>query len=140
MSTKSAKSPHEQAFEQAEKEINEEQVAQIKVLMKDILQKQQEYKEQKEEAEEALRLLKLDLDDLRAGKIDKIQERHQKSKKADVYFPFGPQTAVMDLSLNPGGSNWVYGMFKEHEKMWNDLTSGTYTISCSNGTVKEFYL
>lgn len=193
----STKTPNEKAYEQAQKELDEERVSEVKDLMKTILQKMQDYKDKREEAEEAMRLLKLDLDDLRAGKIDKIKERHQSSKKAREYSidindliakikkqeevnkKAGPNPYHWDVSLGsttvnnttnlgysapptgifsgsqlpfvgfsqtiePGTIQSVRDQIKEasalHEKLWNDMTSGTYFVTRSDGTTKEFYL
>jgi len=125
---------HEEAYKQAMEEIHEEEIKEIKEIAKIILQKQQDYTEQKHDAEDALRLLKLDLEDLRKGKIEKIRERHVKSKKAYEYSPID----LSKVSPPANGDTWVMSHWDMNS--WNDATSGTYTVTTSNGTLREFYL
>lgn len=124
---------NEQIYKDVEKEIVDEQkkleevrkaeeVDRIKRMVKDILQKMQEQKKKKEEAEESLRILKLDLDDLRAGKIEKINERHQSKRATEIIpFPVFPDFPT----LNPS--------------FWLDATSGTYPI-WTDGITKTYFL
>lgn len=126
---------NEQIFKDVEKEIVDEQkkeekaikqveIDRIKRMVRDILQKMQEQKKKKEEAEEALRILKLDLDDLRAGKIEKINERHQ-SQRAIEIIPLWKHSPTF---LN---STWP-------PSFWGDATAGSYEI-ITNGITKTFY-
>jgi hypothetical protein len=134
---------NQEAFKEAEKEFKKDQITEIKNIMKNILQKIQDEKEKKERAEENIRLLKLDMDDLRNGKIEKIQERHDKSKKARDISPIHDNN-IMDLvvysSYSPCGTNAVLTTTSASALNWADATGGTYNISCSNGTTKEFNL
>lgn len=140
-------SEHEVAYNRALEEINGEKIQEIKMVAKTILQQMQKYKEQKEEAEEAMRLLKLDLEDLREGKIDKIRERHEKSQKAAVYSPINVPSRWTWITPYAMNDEWwdinvgkaEASLMSLHNKLWNDLTSGTYTITTRNGT-REFYL
>lgn len=149
---------NEKAFKDAEKELADEKVREIKGVMKSILQKIQNYQDKKADAEEAIRLLKLDLEDLRAGKIDKIKDRHAESKRADLYFPL-PSLFIDTMPLSINNSNaWTitntgstattggaYGTgsitaMGTSALDWNRATSGTYVVQCSNGTVREMFL
>ncbi len=140
---------NQQAFKEAEKELQKEKIDEIKRIMKSVLQKIQNEKERKEESENNLRLLKMDLEDLRTGKIDRIKERHEKSKKAAEISPIkdnqlnilSSQLNTLALVYNPslgilGGNISVSG--ENNVAYWSTITSGTYMVDCSNGTVKEF--
>ena len=70
------------AFQQAEKELLERKVKEVKGYILETLEKIELKKKEKARSEEELRILKLDLDDLRQGKFDKIEERKFKSKVA----------------------------------------------------------
>lgn len=133
----------QQAFKEAEKELAKEKISEIKETMKLILQKIQDKKDIKAQAEEDLRILKLDLDDLREGKIEKIKERHSKSFKVRQVSPIKEQFlqhAVMlndtlAINMTAGNSTSISNSFD-----WNNATSGTYMVACSNGTSKELFI
>lgn len=137
---------NKKAFCEAKKELQEEMINEIKDVMKSILQKIQEEKEKKAEAEENLRLLKLDMEDLRAGKIQKIKNRHEKSKRAKEVSPiendflkkmsvFSSSSTIWNTSAATAIPDTPIVNFN-----WRDATSGVYTVNCSNGTTKEFNL
>lgn len=153
---------NEKAFKEAEKEIAKERVEEIKELMKSILQKIQDYQDQKSEAEEAIRLLKLDLEDLRAGKLDKIRQRHEQSKKSVAYsrgIDFAPilnatvgycspaisvSNAVSNsigwescTTASTSGSLYVSGTASIP---WDTATSGTFMVQRADGTTREMFL
>lgn len=118
---------HEEAFKEAEKELLQEQTKKIKDFMKTILQKLEDKKKEKADAEEAIRILKLDLEDLRAGKVDKIEERHQSQRVQSLAQIQTPTLVGYSTALNLTGNGWA------------TITAGTYTVSSSNGTSKEYY-
>lgn len=135
---------HQKAFKEAEKELEKDKINEIKGIMKSLLQEIQKQKEVKTDAEDALRLLKLDMDDLRAGKIDKIKERHDKSKKARQVSPL-KEAQLNDLTYYGGNSTLTVAgnsamVYTSGTANWADATSGTYAINCSNGTTKEINL
>ena len=101
-----SKDINKKAFEQAEKELLDKKVEQIKGYILSTLEAIEIAKEEKRKAEEKLRILKLDLDDARNGKFDKIDERQQKSivaKEFSVPVPNFP--LVSQHSINLTGIN-----------------------------------
>lgn len=121
---------NKEAYKQAEKELLENKVKEIKGYILETLEKIEQKKKEKEKIEEELRILKLDLEDMRNGNFEKIEERKRKSPLArniSVYVPNG----IVNSFFNSGwtGTNLTY------INDWNTLTSGTYTTSS-----KIFYL
>lgn len=129
---------NQKAFKEAEKELEKDRIKEIKDVMKSILQAIQNEKEKKIQAEENLRLLKLDMEDLRAGKIEKIKERHEKSKKAKEISPI--KESDLNKFIYSGSNNLTVGGGNAYATWYADATSGTYTINCSNGIIKELNL
>lgn len=115
---------NEKAYKEAEKELQEEKVKEIKEVMKSILQDIEDQKDKKAKIEDRIRLLKLDLEDLQAGKLDKIKERHLKSTQIT---PKRLENLVSAVTL------------PQTETFWSSATSGTYLIANANGTYREFY-
>jgi len=133
---------NEKAFREAEEELENEKIQELKTLMKLILQKIQEEKEKKSAAEEAMRILKLDMEDLRKGKIEKIRERHGKSQKVREISPISDEQLGNTFS-NGIGVTWAYvdrRTTSSQENFFTDATAGTYIVTCANGTTKEFYI
>jgi predicted nuclease with TOPRIM domain len=113
---------HKEAFKQAEKELLESRIKEIKGYILETLEKIESKKKEKERIEEELRVLKLDLEDLRNGKFDKIEERIKKSELARN------TTAIRVMSFYSSSPIFT-------NPNWIELTSGTYTLG--NGT--SFY-
>lgn len=96
------------AFDEIEKEKENQKLAELKAFIQATLDKIEEKKKQKAEVEEDLRILNLNLEDARKGDTDKIIERITKSQKAQGLTQFVPVVQV---------SRYVN---------WQDLTGGTY--------------
>ena len=71
-----------EAFAQAEKEAREKQVGVVKQIVEKTLEKIDNISKEIKERQEQKKILELDIDDLKAGKIDQIVERQEKSEKA----------------------------------------------------------
>ena len=153
------------AFIEAEKELQKDRINEIKNVMKSLLQKIQDEKEIKAKAEENLRLLKLDMDDLRAGKIEKIKERHDTSRRAKDISPIRDADINRFIGFsnssnlaNTGSYGYVgasggttlgnmnnmvltsTGSGLLGAVNWQDATSGNFNVNCANGQIKEFNL
>ena len=139
---------NQKAFKEAQKELQEDKINEIKNVMLSILQEIQKEKEKKIEAEENLRLLKLDMEDLRMGKIQKIKDRHEKSKKAATISPIKSDflksmdsyTTSNGLAYSSGGAITDLNITSGNAINWHDATSGVYNVNRSNGQIKEFNL
>jgi Zn-dependent M16 (insulinase) family peptidase len=70
------------AFEQVEKEAREKQIGTVKRIVEKTLEKIDKIGKEIKDLQEEKKILELDIDDLKAGKIDQICERQEKSEKA----------------------------------------------------------
>jgi hypothetical protein len=120
---------YQQAFEEVDKQINQEEIELFKkearAFKQEQLEKQEKWKSVKEDAEENLRIIKLNLDNLDNGKFDAIKERMEKSKKA------------REMSNVYSSYQWV--QYPAVIRNW-DITwlNGTYTVPTAGGN-KIFY-
>lgn len=140
----SEKNLNQEAFKQAEKELLESKIKEVKGFILETLENIERKKKDKEKIEEELRVLKLDLEDLKQGKFDKIEERRNKSKISRA------------ISVDP--SNLVHAIYSGTQALtgtsgsgltqslgnWQTYTTGTYLVNYhdSNGVNinKTFYL
>jgi len=99
---------NKRAYKEAEQELLDEKIKEVKGYISATLKKIEEKKEQKKRIEEELRILKLDKEDLRAGDFDKIKERQGKSPVAKNV------SVVYELKTISGVIPWY------------EITSGTY--------------
>lgn len=109
---------NKEAFKQAEKELLENKVKEVKDFILQTLNKIESKKKEKALVEEELRVLKLDLDDLRHGNFDKIEERREKSKVSRAVSIAMP-TSFVGYTVTTAGN-------------WQTLTAGTYQTSSCN--------
>lgn len=107
---------NKEAFKQAEKELLENKVKEVKGYILETLNKIESKKKQKALVEEELRVLKLDLEDLRHGNFDKIEERREKSKVARA-VGFVVPSAFLDIQSAYGTNT---------NENWTLSTAGTY--------------
>jgi hypothetical protein len=74
------------AYSDVERELKEEQEAevkrQVKSIVKTTLSKIEKLKEERDEIDGKIKILKLDIDDLKEGHLDRIKERQEKDPKA----------------------------------------------------------
>lgn len=123
----SEKDLNQEAYKQAEKELFEKKIEEVKRYILSTLEKIEEKKKEKARTEEELRILKLDLEDLRNGNFDKIEERQEKSRVAKAISQY---TTSPSLTL----SGATYTTFCN--LAWPTVTRGTYNTA--NG--QSFYL
>lgn len=137
----SEKDINKEAYKQAEKEMLENRVKEVKGYILETLEKIEAKKKEKAKVEEELRVLKLDIEDLRNGNFDKIDERIEKSSVARGVsviihnhnvmplverFPLlsGSMNDIATSTLAIGGNGWL------------SATAGTYETTSGNA----FYL
>ena len=99
---------NQEAYREAVKAIKKDRVDEVKVLVKQALEALHAAEKTRREAVETSQLIKRDLDDLRAGHLDKIKERHEKIKKADLISPITPQK-LENLGLTNLYRSYQYG-------------------------------
>lgn len=108
-----------QAFEQAEKEAQEKEIAKIKQIVQSYLEEIRSKQEQHDNLGKEIKLLKSDLDDLKSGRLDKIEERQRVDEKArDIsliiikkiekyYIPYYPWRSPWMIECKSKPSNWA---------------------------------
>ena len=104
-------------------EVEQEQNLKLKEELKSYIRKTLEAKEQKkalrEQVNEEIRILDKDLEDLKAGNLDNIKERQQKSQTASNTSQF--QIVFQDLTrFNPvfKNANWYHGTYETNYKIY----------------------
>lgn len=75
------------AMDLAENEVQDKEIQNLKNIIKNLLQKKKIYEKEKEDADEKIKLIKQDIDDFKAGRLDKIKERHDLTPKASEISP-----------------------------------------------------
>jgi len=109
-----------EGFRLGQKEFNKKVTELVKAQTLATLEAIEKKKEQKAKVEEELRILKLDLDDLKAGRIEKIKERINKSRVAKDCTRIDPWQLLRPFA----GDTWSIS-----PNFWNFTTSGTYQTS-----------
>lgn len=123
---------NKKAFKQAEKELLEKRVQEVKDLILKTLEKIEQKKKEKARLEEELRVLKLDIEDLRNGKFEKIVERQQKSKVAErvsIHVPDSFTATNLDCVSLTGDCTVVD---TNTANSWMSFTAGTYVTNTGN--------
>ena len=72
----------QKALVAAEKEQQEKEIERIKIIIQSHLEKIEKKTDQRKKLDEEIQFLKKDLDDLKAGRLDRISERHEKDERA----------------------------------------------------------
>lgn len=75
------------AAELAENELQEKEVSRLKGIIKSLLEKKKAKEAERDEVEEDIKLIKQDIDDFKAGRLDKIKERHDLNPRAKEVAP-----------------------------------------------------
>lgn len=73
------------AYSDAEKEIREKQIENLKNVVKRTLEELEKAKEERKKISEKIKYLELDLEDLKLGKIERIEERQKNDEKSKKY-------------------------------------------------------
>jgi len=76
------KEASKKAFREAEKELEEKQVEELKRVIKSTLLKIKDLDIKIDELQEEKKILKLDIEDFKEGRLDRIEERQKKDEKA----------------------------------------------------------
>jgi len=71
-----------EAFQEAENDLKEKQVSQLKRIIKKTLERIETVDKVIKDLQEEKKILKLDIDDLKEGRLDRIEERQDKDPKA----------------------------------------------------------
>jgi predicted nuclease with TOPRIM domain len=125
----SEKDINKEAYKQAEKELLENKVKEVKGFILETLEKIESKKKEKSKIDEELRVLKLDLEDLKQGKFEKIEERKEKSlvaRNVSVNIPHNYASMVNAVYTTCGQSSITVG------SNLIDLIGGTFTTNSGN--------
>lgn len=122
---------NKEAYKQAEKELLENKVKEVKDFILQTLNKIESKKKEKARVEEELRVLKLDLEDLRHGNFDKIEERREKSKVAQGVSIVMPSSFV-GYSNNLTSLDCQVTNTVGTTATWTTATAGTYQTAGGN--------
>jgi len=117
------------AFEAAEQELQEKDVQHLKGIIKNLLQSKKDKEKERDEIDAEIKVIKQDIDDFKAGRLDKIKERHDINPEADKSSP-------INIVIINDNSRRVYPTQPwrwNYEVQWVPAW-GTSTITTTSGT------
>lgn len=78
---------YKKAFQDAQQELEGKEVEQLKGIIKALLESKKKKEKERDEIDDQIRVIKQDIDDFKAGRLDKIKERHEVNAEADRSLP-----------------------------------------------------
>jgi phage baseplate assembly protein gpV len=75
------------AFQAAEQALEDKEVARLKGIITNLLTRKKDKEAQLDELGEDIKVIKQDIEDFKAGRLDKIKERHDTNPRADRSSP-----------------------------------------------------
>lgn len=122
------------AFESAEQEIQEKEIARLKEIVKDLLRQKNEKEQEKREIEKEISVIKQTLDDFKAGRLDNVKELIEKDSIARDVLPF--QIHIINQPVFQKPWTWHYeinslpfhGTINTTGTTAANFTTGTYVI------------
>jgi hypothetical protein len=139
------------ACESAEKEFvqskEEQQVAEVKKIVKRTLEKVEKLKKERAEVDEQIKILKMDLDDLKEGHLERVAERQEKDERAKgISVVVIIKEKVIERDMSPW--YWPYRItWNERNYPINPIhqwtctnTAGEVTYGCDSGYSNSVYL
>lgn len=126
---------YKEAFQSAEQEIEEKSIAQLKHTIKQILQKKKDLEEERDELDEEIKLLKQDIDDFKAGRLDKVKERHECDERAQDVFPLTINIIRQEIVTKPW--TWTYTVLPNYVQ---HTGLGTNSIGVLTSSGNAMYL
>lgn len=128
------------AFDLANNEVEEKQIENLKNIIKTILQKKKDKEQEIEELQEDVKILKQDIDDFKAGRLDKVKERHEVDPKANSVAPI--QITIINDNKQTQYPNkpWYW----RYDVVWGYqyptlTTTGSYQTLTTAGTNAVYY-
>lgn len=124
------------AFNDIEKQKQQEIIEKIKTIASELMRKIDEKDKQIEQITEERNILKTDLEDLRSGRLDKIQERQDKNPRVKEVSPLIIKVIREDMPMTPWRGTWnvqwyngtSYTNCSSTGVAWQNFSPGTYTI------------
>lgn len=125
------------AVDLAEQEIQEKEIAQLKGIIKNLLQNKVNKEEEKREIEKEISVIKQTIDDFKAGRLDKVKDLIEKDKIAKDILPF--KIVIINQPVITQPWNWTYQVQPIY--IGNTLTSyGGQTVLCGAGATTTGYI
>ena len=121
-----AKDIVKKAFSEAENELKEKQVEEVKQIVKKTLEKLDKLKEKKKDLDEQIKVLKMDIDDLKEGKLDRIVERQEKDPDAKKTSVVIIEKVIIKERETPNYWYWPYHI------RWNTPFYNDNVVYCDN--------
>lgn len=127
------------AYEDAQKDLREKQINEVKAIVMKTLEKIEALKKAKEEKKKELqeiekkeKLLKLDIDDLKEGRLDRMQERQEKdpeAKKISVVLIIKEKETIVERERP---TPWWYWPYQVTWNQYVDAYSTKYLLTNTN--------
>ncbi len=99
-------------FQEAQKEMKEDQIKHVKELAKRTLKKQEIITRERDDANKKLAILKKDIQDLKEGRLDRIEERQKKDplalKTSVAKIEKVPEDKVKEIHHHHYGDRWYW--------------------------------
>lgn len=118
------------AIESAEQEIQEREIANLKSIIKDLLEKKNDKEKEKREIEKEISVIKQTIDDFKAGRLDKIKELQEKDETAKEILPF--KIVIINQPVITQPWNWKYQVVRDYSN--NFTASSLKYLSGVGGT------
>jgi hypothetical protein len=113
------------AFESAEQEIQDKEIASFKEIVLRLLEKKKELDEEKSELEKEIKVVRQTIDDFKEGRLDKVKEMLEKNEEAKKILPL--QIVIIQ------NDNWILNPLKpwnwNYQLTWQPRYDGLVTYS-----------
>lgn len=129
------------AMDLAEQEVQEKEIAQLKSIIKDLLQKKVDREEDKRELEKEISVIKQTIDDFKAGRLDKVKELIEKDSTAKNVLPFKVVIINQPVYVQPW--NWTYRIepiYLQTQTNYSYLPTQTFTSTSASTIGGSNYL
>lgn len=122
------------AIESAEQEIQEREIANLKSIIKDLLENKQRLEKNKRNIESQISVIKQTIDDFKTGRLDKIKELQEKDETAKETLPF--EIIIVNQPVITQPWNWQYQVVRNYPTNFagTSLIDGVSTTYCTAGT------
>jgi len=136
------------AFQAAEQELEDKEITKLKAVITNLLTRKKTKEAERDEIDEDIKVIKQDIEDFKAGRLDKIKERHDTNPRADRSSPI-TITIINDNSRITNAQQpwkWNYGVewiAPYHSTITytdgSTLIGGSSTAVCLSGTTASTF-
>ena len=125
-----------QALAAAEKEQQEKEIGRIKKIIQSHLEQIETKTEKRRKLDEEIGLIKKDLDDLKAGRLDRICERHEKDERArEVRIIYVERIEKQYVPYYPWRSPWIVYWSNGTQPYQSAVNFTTYTTGTTDNVI-----